>query len=267
MKVGFIGCGKMGEAMIASIISSRLSGPHQIFASDISAERRKLLKRRYGINVYSKNSIVPGMAKIIFLSVKPQQLDAVLKELAPHITKKHLVISIVAGKKISLIHSMLPQATVIRVMPNLACLVSEGMSVFSVGPTATVSNRKTVTQLLSCFGKVLELPEDRFDAVTALSGSGPAFFTYLLNRIVDASVRQGLDRKDALVLAEQTMLGTSRLLIEKKIDPKDLIEAVASDKGTTAAGLAVLEKSAVSDILRRTINAAAKRSKQLSSDH
>lgn len=265
MKIGFIGTGKMAEAIAASLISSKLIEAHEIFGSDISVERRKLLKRRYGINMYSKNKILPGVAEIIFLSVKPQQLDGVLKEIAPDVTKKHLVISIAAGKKISLIQSILKEARIIRVMPNLACLVSEAMSVFSAGSTATASDRRVATRMLLCFGKVLELPEGRFDAVTALSGSGPAFFTYLLRSMVDAGVQEGLNRKDALLIAGQTMLGTSKLLSEKKIDPQDIIEAVALAKGTTAAGLAVLRKSAVSNILRRTIRAAVKRSQELSS--
>lgn len=254
----------MAEAICASIIESKLTGAHRIFASDVSADRRRLLKRRYGINVYSKNNVVSGAAQIIFLSVKPQHLDEVLTEIAPDITNKHLIISIAAGKKISLIESILPAARVIRVMPNLASLVSEGMSVFCTGSRTTADDKRKARELLSCFGKVLELSEDRFDAVTALSGSGPAFFSYLLDRMTDAGVKEGLDRKDALSLAEQTMLGTARLLIEKKIDPQELIKSVTSAKGTTAAGMAVLKKSAVSNILHRTIRAAAKRSQELS---
>jgi len=264
MKVGFVGCGKMAEAMISSFIDSRILKAHEIFASDISADRRHMVKRRHGINVYSKNNVVVETAEIVFFAVKPQDLNEVITEIASHITKNHLVVSIVAGKKISSIQSMLPMARVIRVMPNLACLVSEGMSVFCTSPKVTVSDRKTAIRLLSCFGKVLELPEDQFDAVTALSGSGPAFFAYLLDRMIDAGVKEGLDRKNALLLAEQTMLGTSRLLIENGIDPKDIIVAVASAKGTTAAGLAVLERSDISTILHDTIKMAVKRSKELS---
>jgi pyrroline-5-carboxylate reductase len=264
MKIGFVGAGKMAEAMISSFLARKVLAAHMIFASDISTERRSILKRLYNINVYSNNSIIPAMAEVIFLSIKPQQMGDVLTEMAPAITDKHLVISIAAGRKISAIQELLPRARCIRVMPNLASLVSEGMSVFCPGSSATAEDKRTAMKLLSCFGKVLELPEEKFDAVTAVSGSGPAFFAYLLNAIADAGVKQGLSKADALLLAEQTMLGTAKLLIEKKLDPQELIKSVTSAKGTTAAGLAILEKSSVSSVLCKTIIAAAERSRELS---
>lgn len=264
MKVGFIGAGNMAEAMIASLINSKMLVPHEISVSDISADRRSLVKQSYRVNVYSKNQVIPGVADVLFLAVKPQQLPEVLGELAPNVGHQHLVISIVAGKKVQFIQSQLPQARVVRVMPNLPCTVSEGMSVFCMGDTANMSDRQTASHLLSAFGQVLELPEEQFDAVTALSGSGPAFFTYFLNQMVDASVKEGISRENALMLACQTMLGTSRLLIEKNLDPADLIKSVTSAKGTTAAGLAVLDKSDVSGIVNQTIKAAARRSAELS---
>jgi len=257
----------MAEAIIESLMNSMLVEACDIFASDVSAARRALLKRRCGINVYANNRAVVRAVRVVFLSVKPQQLDDVLREIAPDVTKQHLVLSIAAGKKISLIESMLAGARVVRVMPNVACLVSEAISVFCPGSRVTDADCRTAIKLLSSFGETLRLPEDKFDAVTALSGSGPAFFTFLLDSMVNAGVEEGLDRKDALLLAEQTMLGTSRLLIEKKVDPRDLIGRVASAKGTTAAGLAVLEKSPVSNILNRTIKAAARRSRELSVEH
>jgi len=264
MKVGFIGAGKMAEAMISSFLARKVLAAHTIFASDVSAERLRILKRQYNINVYSNNNIISGMAEVIFLSIKPQQMGDVLAEIAPGITNKHLVISIAAGRKISAIQELLPRARCIRVMPNMASLVSEGMSVFCAGSSATADDKRTAMKLLSCFGKVLELPEKKFDAVTAVSGSGPAFFAYLLNAVADAGVKQGLSGADALLLAEQTMLGTARLLIEKKLDPQELINSVASAKGTTAAGLAILEKSPVGSVLGKTILAAAERSRELS---
>ena len=264
MKIGFIGAGKMAEAIIVSLIRSKIMVPHQIFASDINDERRKLLKKQYGINTYSNNSAIPGIGEILFLCVKPQQLMEILDEISPKITGKHLIVSIVAGKKISLIQSRLREARVIRVMPNIACLVGEGMSAFCAGRTATESDTRTVARLLSCFGKVLELPENCFDAVTAISGSGPAFFAYFLKAITEAGIKEGLNKKDALLLAEQTMLGTSKLLIQNNIEPEKLIESVSSAKGTTEAGLEVLDSSQLSTIVHDMIRAAAKRSKELS---
>lgn len=263
MEIGFIGAGKMGEAIIASLINSRVLAAHEICAYDVSRDRQNFLKRKYGINVYSKNKMV-GAAQNIFFAVKPQDMDKALKEIAPVITKSHLIISIAAGKTISSIEALLPGAKIIRVMPNIAVLVSEGMSVFCSGATVIAADKKTVVKLLSSFGKVVELPENKFDTVTALSGSGPAFFTYFLEKMVAAAVHEGMDRNNALLLAKQTMLGTSKLLIEKNVDPESLINDVTSGKGTTAAGLEVLKNSPVSDIIQRTINAAARRSKELS---
>lgn len=264
MKVGFIGSGKMAEAMIAAFLREGSVKAHELFVCDIEADRRRAMKRRYGINVYSRSDHVVESAEVLFLAVKPQHLDDVLIEIADGIGKKQLVISIAAGKKIAGIESKLVGARVVRVMPNLPCVVGEGMSVFAGGTKASVADRRTALNLLSCFGRVLELPEDQFDAVTAVSGSGPAFFAYLLDCIVEAGVAEGLERKDALLMAEQTMLGTSRLLIEKKTDPRKLIQDVASAKGTTAAGLQILNESAVSRILAQTIRAASRRSKELS---
>jgi pyrroline-5-carboxylate reductase len=148
-------------------------------------------------------------------------------------------------------------------MPNLACVVGEGMNAYTPGCRATPADGALVAAALECCGRALLLPETLFDAVTALSGSGPAFFAYLLDRLVDGAVREGLSRGDALLLAEQTMLGTARLLRDLKMEPAELAAAVTSAKGTTAAGREVLETEAVADMLRGVIGAAAQRSREL----
>ena len=263
MKIGFIGAGKMAEAIIAAVIESGQAAAHEIFASDIDEERRGEIKRRYGINVYSRNSVVAGSAGVVFLAVKPQSLTEAVGDLAAEFTDKHLVISIAAGKRIASIESLLSSARVVRVMPNLPAVVSEAMSVFCMGTKANPGDRDTVARLLGAFGKVLELPEDLFDAVTALSGSGPAFFAYVLKEMVAAAVKLGLPEEHARLMAEQTMLGTARLLLEKGMPPAELVRAVSSAKGTTAAGMAVLENSPVSLVLQETLSAAARRSREL----
>ena len=264
MKIGFVGAGKMAEAIITAVLNSKLAAAHELFASDVDEERRRVLKAEHGINTYTRNTVIPGNADVVFLAVKPQQLDEVLKELAPQLTPQHLIVSIVAGKRLALIESLLPVTRVVRVMPNLPCQVAQGMSVFCLGSRSVQADGATVTKILSCFGRVLELPEDQFDAVTALSGSGPAFMAYLLDGLVEAGVSEGLNRRDALLMAEQTMLGTAKLLLEKNIDPQELIVSVTSAKGTTAAGLAILENSDILATLRRVLNAAAARSRELS---
>jgi pyrroline-5-carboxylate reductase len=264
VRVGFIGGGAMAEAILAALARAGQVRADAMAVSDSSPARRRALKRDYTAAVLPDNSAVARAAAVLFLAVKPQQLGAVLDEIAPVLAARTLVISIAAGKTLAFLEDRLPGARVIRVMPNLPAQVGDGMSVFCAGRRARPADRKTARALLGSFGRVLELPEARFDAVTALSGSGPAFFAYLLDALAEGGVAEGLSRKDALVLAEQTMLGTARLLMERGTDPRDLIEAVTSAKGTTAAGRAVLERSATARTLMRTIRAAARRSRALS---
>ncbi len=263
MKIGFIGAGKMAEAIMAGLIEKAFARADGIVASDISEERLAELSRRLGIRITLDNAEVVRQVQVVFLAVKPQQLDQVLREIAPHLTADHLVVSIAAGKTTTHIESLLPAGRVVRVMPNIACLVGEGMNVFTRGVRAPVKDTELVKTLLNCCGRALELPEAQFDAVTALSGSGPAFFAYLLDRLVDGAVREGLSRQDALVLAEQTMQGTARMLQVTGMEPAALASAVTSAKGTTAAGRDILETETMAAVLDRTIGAAAQRSREL----
>lgn len=264
MKIGFIGAGKMAEAIMAALVKSKTVAPNEVLACDVSAERRDIIRRRLGVGVYSKADAVVGAVDVVVLAVKPQDLRAALEPLEPHFTSRHLVLSIAAGKTLAFLEGLLPAARVIRVMPNLPSVVGEGMSVFCAGSQATQRDRARSRSLLASFGKVLELPEEAFDAVTALSGSGPAFFAYVLEAMIAGAVGLGLDRVDARLLAEQTMLGASRYLVEKGDEPRDFIAAVASPKGTTAAGIEVLEASDLVAVMARTLGAAARRSHELS---
>jgi pyrroline-5-carboxylate reductase len=264
MKVGFIGGGKMGEAIVADLVNSRILNAHDVFVVDISEERRRIMKRRHGVNVFADNGLMLGVTDVVFLAVKPQNQDAVLDEIAEVVRPDHLIISIAAGRRIEHIEAKLTDAKVVRVMPNLAALISEGMSVFCTGDRVTVEDRKKVITLLSCFGQVLELPEEQFDAVTAVSGSGPAFFAHFLELMIEGGEALGLERKDAALLAEQTMLGTAMLLVKGEYSTQELVKAVSSAKGTTVAGFAVLSASDMKNVVAGTLAAAAKRSRELS---
>lgn len=267
INVGFIGGGKMGEAIVVDLVRSRMLNPDDIYVSEISEERRRVLKRRHGVNVFADNTMLMKVVDIVFLAVKPQHLDEVLEEIDPAVCEKHLIVSIAAGKKIDHIESILTEAKIVRVMPNIAATVSEGMSVFCTGHRVKVEDRRTVVTLLSCFGQVLELPEEQFDAVTALSGSGPAFFAHFLDLMVEGGVGLGLSRKDAELLAAQTMLGTAMLLAKGEYSAKELIDVVSSARGTTVAGMAVLSKAPLKEALAETLAAAARRSEELSQSH
>lgn len=264
MNIGFIGAGKMAEAMITGLIAKQFAQPREILASDVSEERLDALREQHHIGTTLVNADVAAHAGLVVLAVKPQQLDVVLRDLAPHTTPDHLVISIAAGKRTDWLESLLPAGRIVRVMPNIACLVGEGANVYARGTRATEDDAALVHEVLGCCGLALELPEEQFDAVTALSGSGPAFFAWVLDRFVDGAILEGLPRDQAVVLATQTMLGTARLLQATGAEPASLAASVTSAKGTTAEGRAVLENDGVADLLKRTIQAAARRSRELS---
>jgi len=235
-----------------------------LVAADTDEARRRAIGERLGVRTTASNAEA-ATAELVVLAVKPQQLDGVIQELPAGALAGRLVLSIMAGKRTESLQKAMPGARIVRVMPNLPCVVGEGMSAFCAAAGASDEDVARVRALLGAFGKVIELPEDRFDVVTALSGSGPAFFAYVLDRLAGSAVAQGLSRDEALLLAGQTMLGTARLLLEQGTDPKALIASVASAKGTTAAGLAVLDASDVGAVLKRTLAAAAQRSRELNS--
>ncbi len=265
MKIGFLGAGKMAEAILAGMLRNELAAPGDIVACDVLPERLQTLRTRYRVAVTDSPEEVARRCGIVVLAVKPQDLDALLRRLAPAVGKRHLLVSIAAGKTLAAMQGLLGDSVrLVRVMPNLALMVGAGMSVYCLGAAARAADGKTVRTILGAAGRVVELAEAHFDAVTALSGSGPAFFAYAMQALADGAAAQGLPADTARLLAEQTMLGAAAVLLETGQDPAAFIQAVASPKGTTAAGLAVLEKSALRGILARTVRAAAKRSAELS---
>lgn len=263
MRIGFVGCGKMAEAMATGLIAAGIVKPSQVTGSDIDSQRLATLKKRHGIRAVALNQDVVTSSEVVFLAVKPYQVDAILQDIRPAVTNRHLIISIAAGVPLKFIEGILGRGRVVRVMPNMPCLVAAGMSVFTLGSRTTAADRKTAFRLLGSFGEAIELPERVFDSVTALSGSGPAFFAYLLDKMAEGATRPGLDRKTALRLAEQTMFGTARMLMGRSIDPRDLVASVATPNGTTAAGMAVIEQHGTGAALRETVKAAAKRCREL----
>ncbi len=263
MKIGFVGSGNMAEAIAGSLLDAGLCGAGDIYMSDIDADRLKSLAAALGVNTSLDNREVVEASNPIVLAVKPQELDGVLAGVAASAAGK-LFVSIAAGKRVSYFRERLPGARVIRVMPNLACQVGEGMSAYCGGDEVERADYDLVARLLECSGKAIQLEERLFDAVTALSGSGPAFFAYVLDVLAEGAVREGMARDDALMLAQQTMLGTARVLREGGDAPGEFMARVASKGGTTAAGLSVLKESDLNDVLHATIKAAADRSRELS---
>ncbi len=265
MRLAFLGAGRMGGAFLEALLHAGVSTPDQCIAADPLSERQLALQQQLGVRTTPDNREASQSADVLFLAVKPQQLQAVLQEIAPTVEQQNpLVISIAAGKRLAFLERYLPNARIIRVMPNVCCLIGEGMNVFTPGTLATPHDRATAQRLLSACGKTLELPEPLFDAVTALSGSGPAFFARFLLALTEAAVAEGLSEADARRLAVQTMLGTARMLAGPQPDPKMLIAMVASPQGTTAEGLKTLDQSDFDALVRRMVAAAARRSRELS---
>ncbi|MDP6470369.1 MAG: pyrroline-5-carboxylate reductase [Kiritimatiellia bacterium] len=264
MKVGFIGGGNMAEAMIRGIVASGSVAADDVLVNDLSEARCAHLAEAYGIRVCSDNQGLVAGSRVVILAVKPQGLSPVLEEIAEVATPDHLVISIAAGKRTEGIAAQLPGPRLVRVMPNLPATVGEGMSAYCLTERVTDEDRYVVRTLLASFGKVLELPEEQFDAVTAVSGSGPAFFAHFLALVIEAGEALGLDPDDAALLAEQTMQGTAQLLSERPISPAELVEAVSSKKGTTEAGMAQLSSPVLTELVRATLRAAANRCRELS---
>lgn len=264
MTVGFIGLGKMADAVLGGLLTAGLVEPWQVTACEkVPARRDEIAKLRKIIFVETAAEVVKH-AQVVVLAVKPQDLEGVLAEIKPALKASTLIVSIAAGKTLGYLQKQLgPTVRIARVMPNLPLTVGLGMSAFCLGKAAKATDKTTVRKMLACAGEVAELPEKQFDAVTALSGSGPAFFTYVLMGLTTAAVKAGLDKKLAPLFAVQTMLGTSMVLLETGIAPNDFIKAVASPKGTTEAGLNVLKASDIAAVLANTIKAAADRSREL----
>lgn len=264
MRVGFVGGGKMGEAMLAHMVNTRTVSRDNLIVADLSEERRHYLSEEYGVHTTDDAALVISRSDVVFLSVKPQSLDVLLERVSGAFRDSHLVISTVAGKHLDHISTFMPEdVSLIRVMPNLPAQVSEGISAFCCGPQVSSVERTTAELLLGTFGSVVELPEEQFDTVTALSGSGPAFFSYVVEVMVKGAEALGISRSDARSLAIQTMLGTAKLLREGTRGPEALIAAVSSKGGTTEAGMAILRGSDVEKAFADTLLAAAQRSKEL----
>lgn len=260
-KIGFIGTGNMATALIRSMKNN-----NKIISSDKDEEKLQKAGRELGIKTAKDNNEVAKSSEIIFLCAKPDDIKEILQEINPY-TENKIIVSIAAGIKIKFIEKIIGKnKKIIRVMPNLNCAVAEMAAAFSCNKNIEADEKESIKNLLNKAGLALEVEEEKMDAVTALSGSGPAFIAYILDAFARAGEKQGLSREISYKLALQTLLGTAKLLKETGEKPESLIKRVASPKGTTEAGLEVLQKSEIKPIIEKTIQSAAKRSKELGKD-
>jgi pyrroline-5-carboxylate reductase len=261
--IGFIGAGNMGEAMIRGLLRGGNFTPEQITASGPREERMAELRKAYGINAGTSNA-EPAGADIVVLSVKPQILGRVLDEVGKRIGSDALVISIAAGVPVAAIQSRLaPGARVVRAMPNTPALVDAAATAIAGGEHARQSDLDEAKRIFDAIGITVILEESHLDAVTGLSGSGPAYVFLILEALSDAGVKVGLSRRNAQLLAAQTLLGSAKLLLETGEHPGRLKDMVTSPGGTAITGLHTLENGGLRTTLMNAVEAATKRSREL----
>ncbi|MGE3316789.1 MAG: pyrroline-5-carboxylate reductase [Planctomycetaceae bacterium] len=262
--VGFIGAGRMATALARGLVSSGFIPVGHISASDVVADACKRFTEETGALAVGSAADVVKRSNVIFLSVKPQQMAGVLADLQPMLDPSHLVISIAAGVTLSTLAKGLGSRTrIVRVMPNTPCLVGQGASAYSLGEAATGDDGALVQKMLSTVGVAVTVPEKLLDAVTGLSGSGPAYVYQIIEALSDGGVLAGLPRDVATKLAAQTVLGSAQMVLETGEHPGALKDAVASPGGTTIAGLQALEAGGLRAALMNAVAKATARSIEL----
>jgi pyrroline-5-carboxylate reductase len=261
--IGFIGAGNMAEAMLRGLLRGKDFAPGQVSASGPRQERVEELREKYGIDATTDNH-VPASAEIVVLSVKPQIMSRVLDEVASTISADALVISIAAGVPVATIQSRLAGGTrVIRAMPNTPALVDAAATAIAGGEHVRESDLAEAKRIFDAIGITVILEESQLDAVTGLSGSGPAYVFLILEALSDAGVKVGLSRRTSQLLAAQTLLGSAKLLLETNEHPGRLKDMVTSPGGTAITGLHTLENGGVRTTLMNAVEAATKRSREL----
>ena len=259
MKIGVFGAGKMAEGILAAIPDKK----GVVMAEKVPARAQELAKR-YGVRTTADLKDVAKLADLIFLAVRPQDVDAVAAEVKPLLGAKKVLVSIVAGKTLAKLRQAFGRdVRLVRVMPNLALRAMAGMCAICPSAKALAKDVKAVEAILGGAGATVVLKERDFDAVTALSGSGPAYFAYMEEAMAEGGVKLGLKPAVARLLAEQTMYGTAKFLRESGMELKPFIDGVCTKGGTTAAGMVKLANPQFKRIVAATLAAAAKRSAEL----
>jgi pyrroline-5-carboxylate reductase len=266
MKLGFIGAGRMAEAILRGLISSKAFFKNNLIISDKDAARAKQISRKYNIKAAEGNAEAAGASDVIILAVKPQSMHAVLSGIAGHVGPGRLVISIAAGITLKSLEKYLPKVPVVRVMPNNPCLIGEGISAICGGRFAQEKDLKTAEKIFSSVGDTIRVEEKHMNAVTALSGSGPAFIYEAIDALTDGGIEAGLPKDLSAELALKTALGSIKTVIKTKRSPEELKNMVASPGGTTVAGLRVLDEGNFKGALKKAVVKASARAREISEE-
>ena len=264
-KIGIIGTGNMGEALLNGLVHSKSAVPKNILCSDIRKDKLKEMQELYGVVPKKTNREVATQAEIIIYAIKPQIMASILTETADCLDMSKLIISIAAGVPMAAIESHLnKELRLIRAMPNIAAAVKEGATAIAAGKNARKGDIRLAKAIFDSVGKTVYIEENiLMDAITGLSGSGPSYIFVIVDALADAGVKMGLSRQDALLLSSQTVLGAAKLLMETKEHPGQLKDRVTSPGGTAIAGLHTLEKGGLRTTLINAVEAATNRSKEL----
>ena len=263
-RIGLIGAGQMATALARGLIESGFISATEVTASDVSSVARERFTAETGARTVAESASVLSASDVVILAVKPQQMAAVLADIAEQVTAEHLVISIAAGVSLATLTAALgSDRRVVRVMPNTPALVGAPAAGFALGGNATADDAELVGRLLSTVGIAVPVAEPLLDAVTGLSGSGPAYAFQMIEALSDGGVRVGLPRDVATRLAAQTLLGAAKMVLETGRHPGELKDAVTSPGGTTIAGLHALERGGLRGSLMDAVEAATARSREL----
>ena len=264
LTIGFLGAGKMATALAKGFIRAGLATSKQVIASDVSEAARLAFAKETGAKTTASNPEVAKFAEVLVLAVKPDQVAGALAEIREHTSEKHLLVSIAAGVTLAKLEAGLGgEARVIRVMPNTPALVGASATGFALGKSATVADAETATRLFSAVGVAFQVKESLLDAVTGLSGSGPAYVYLFIESLSDGGVAAGLPRDIATKLAAQTVLGAAKMVLETGLHPGALKDMVTSPGGTTIEGLHELEKGKLRGTVMSAVRSATEKSKKL----
>jgi len=265
--IGFIGAGQMARALAGGLVAAGLVKPERIVAFDPSeTAAEQFASQVAGARVVGSNAEVIDVADAVILAVKPQSVTVVMEETSAFLTSERLLVSILAGVSLQRLTAGFGTERVIRVMPNTPCLVGRGAAGYALGPGATPEDGELVWKLLGAVGVAFQLDESLMDAVTGLSGSGPAFVYTVIEALSDGGVRMGLPRQTATTLAAQTVLGAAQMVLSTGDHPGVLRDRVTSPGGTTIAGLQALENHGLRAAMMGAVEAATKRSMELAKD-
>ncbi len=262
MKIGFVGGGKLTEAMVAGLLDAGVAQAEDVAASDIDPERRKLLESRFSIRTHADNSEVVDISEITILALKPNALLPAASDLEPDLSK--LIITVAAGMNLSKVQKALPDGThLVRVMPNISCAVRSSCTAICGGDHASEEDMKKAEEIFGAVGMTFRVDEKHMDVVTALSGSGPAYAFIFIEALSDGAVLHGLPREQAIPMAAQTVLGAARMVLDSGLHPAQLKDRVCSPGGTTIEAVRTLEESGFRSAAIEAVSAAHDKSRSL----